>query len=62
MVSSLVKHMASAESLAGESKHLTSTFMELWCRKAEKGEESQVPLLDKQTTCELEGDTAVEGT
>ncbi|KAI5067558.1 hypothetical protein GOP47_0018086 [Adiantum capillus-veneris] len=60
MVSLLTKHVPSSGSSTLEARLAIGNLMEMLCRRVDRGEEAQSVLPEKQSTCELEGDTCVE--
>ncbi|KAH7435487.1 hypothetical protein KP509_06G067000 [Ceratopteris richardii] len=60
VVSSLVESITSMGSSTMEARVLICKLMEVWCRRVHSEVNTQFTLPDKQSTCELEGDTCVE--
>ncbi|MCO5600145.1 hypothetical protein L7F22_054253 [Adiantum nelumboides] len=60
VVSLLSKHIPSSGSSIVDARLPIGKLMEIWCSKVDKAEELLSILPEKQSTCELEGDTCVE--
>ncbi|MCO5554976.1 hypothetical protein L7F22_008516 [Adiantum nelumboides] len=60
VVSLLSKHIPSSGSSTLDARLPIGKLMEIWCSKVDKAEELLSILPEKQSTCELEGDTCVE--